>query len=194
MRELWSHRWTRALSVGVSVALVGVIAYAVVAATTTPSSPASGTFPKVPAPSALGKGHAAPTFDLTRLGGGSRVALDATKLPTIVNFFASWCHDCVAELHAFGTVSNGARGVRFVGIDSLDPSPNTTLRLLHNAHISYSIGVDRNGNVANSYLISALPVTFFVARSGVVVGELFGTATVGALDHWVRYLGGTTAS
>jgi len=185
--------WTRALVIGACVALVGFVVYAVVAATTTTANPSSGTFPKVPAPSALGAGHRAPSFELSRLGYGTAVSLGNRTLPVVINFFASWCHDCVAELHAFGEVANRSSGVRFVGIDALDPSPKTALKLLHSAHIRYPVGVDRNGNVVDRYLISALPVTFFVSRSGVVAGELFGTATVRALTEWVRYIGGKTS-
>jgi hypothetical protein len=39
-------------------------------------------------------------------------------------------------------------------------------------------------------LISGLPVTFFVSRSGVIEGEIFGTATSQELAGWVHSLGG----
>lgn len=108
-----------------------------------------------------------------------------------MNFFASWCENCVAELDAFGKVSNEATGVRFIGIDSLDSNPSLATRLLARARIAYSIGVDSNGTIASRYLVNGLPVTFFVSKSDVIEGEIIGTATSSELTEWVHRLGGS---
>lgn len=170
------------------VILLGFVSYAIVSAVT--AQPRR--FASVPPPSRLGAGRHAPTFALPALGAHSTVAFDAhDTTPVVVNFFASWCSDCVAELDAFGRVSNEASGVRFLGVDSLDSNPSLARRLLARAHVAYAVGVDRDGTVANHYLVSALPVTFFVSRSGVVKGEIFGAATSGELEAWVHRLGGS---
>ena len=109
----------------------------------------------------------------------------------IVNFFASWCANCVAELDAFASVSRQAVGARFVGVDSDDPATATVTALLRKAGIAYPIGVDRSGSIANRYLVAALPITFFIAPNGSVRGEIFGAATVSELRTWVERLGGS---
>jgi len=194
MHDLLTRRSSLVGIIGLAMATVGFISYAIVVASTNGANSTSGTFPKVPPASALGRGHRVPSFDLPRLGGGSSVSPRDGSQPIVINFFASWCHDCVAELNAFGEVSNHSSGVHFVGIDALDSNPRLALTLLRDAHIRYPIGVDSNGSIAQRYLIAALPVTFFVSRSGVVKGELIGRATVRALASWVRYLGGSTTS
>lgn len=175
-------RW---LALVACLVLVGFVAYAVVAATE--HHPAS--FPEVASPSRLRTGQRAPKFDLSRLGGGASVGLtDAGSSPTVVNFFASWCANCVAELHSFAIASRSPGDVRFVGIDSTDPDPSSAEHLLRAAGISYPVGIDRSGAVADRYLISALPVTFFIAPSGVIKGEIFGRASTAQLDAWVARL------
>jgi thiol-disulfide isomerase/thioredoxin len=106
--------------------------------------------------------------------------------PVVVNFFASWCPNCVAELAAFGSVSKHAASTRFLGIDSDDSATTTAESLLHKAGVSYPVGVDRSGAIANRYLVSALPVTFFIAPNGAVRGEIFGAATAAQLRKWVE--------
>jgi cytochrome c biogenesis protein CcmG, thiol:disulfide interchange protein DsbE len=176
--------------------LVGFVVYAIVSAATTPANPnansTSPTFPTLPPPSRLSAGRHAPAFSLRELGRARTVEFAGrSSTPVIVNFFASWCQNCVAELDAFGKVSNESTGVRFIGIDSLDSNPGLAKRLLERARISYAIGVDSNGSTANSYLIYALPVTFFVSKSGTIEGEIFGTATSSELTEWVVRLGGS---
>ena len=61
------------------------------------------TFPDPPPP-AITEGKQAPGFDLARLGGGPDVDLSGfLGKPVILNFFASWCPDCQAELSAIAT-------------------------------------------------------------------------------------------
>lgn len=183
-----SPRTYRSLAIFASLVLVGFLTYVVVSAT----HYKTGSFPTVPAPSALHDDERAPAFDLERLGGGGIVAFSGRSAqPMVVNFFASWCANCVAELDAFAAVSKQAVGTRFVGVDSDDSATATVTALLRKAGIAYPIGVDRTGSIANRYLVAALPVTFFIAPNGSVRGEIFGAATVSELRTWVGRLGGS---
>lgn len=188
MRRIDDKRLIKPVAIVATVFLVGFISYAVYSAT-------NHQLPAAAAPTRLRSGVLAPPFALRRLGASTSVALKGrSSTAVVINFFASWCSDCVAELDAFGKVSNSSSGVRFIGVDSLDSNPGLARRLLARAGIGYDVGVDPNGNVAHRYLISALPVTFFVTRSGVIKSEIFGPASAGALRAGVRQLGGATAS
>ena len=57
-----------------------------------------------------------------RVGGGPSVTLAATRgMPTVVNFFASWCPDCQSELAAFAALADRTAGhVDVIGVDSND--------------------------------------------------------------------------
>jgi thiol-disulfide isomerase/thioredoxin len=182
------RRVYRPVAIAACLALVGFITYTVVSAT----DRETGSFPNVAAPSSLHAGELAPTFDLARLGGGDRVTFagHATE-PVVVNFFASWCANCVAELDAFGSVSRAASSVRFIGIDSEDPATKTAETLLDRAGISYPVGMDPSGSIANRYLVSALPVTFLIARNGAVRSEIFGAATAAQLRTAVERIQAT---
>lgn len=61
-------------------------------------------------------------FDLPALEGEERIRLaDFSGQPVVVNFFASWCTACDAELPGFSAISRELEGeVTFVGVNALE--------------------------------------------------------------------------
>jgi thiol-disulfide isomerase/thioredoxin len=165
--------------------LVGFIVY--VATRSHHARPAP--YPVTP-PAVLAAGSQAPSFVLPRLGGGQPVSLASTRgMPTIVNFFASWCRNCQAELSAFGALSGQMAGrVAIVGVDSNDANGSAAESLLAKAKATYPVGIDSNARVATSYLLNALPVTYYLDAAGRVVHVAFGAQTLASLDHWAKAL------
>jgi cytochrome c biogenesis protein CcmG/thiol:disulfide interchange protein DsbE len=173
------------------VATAGLIAFVVTVIVSGSPSTQKKLFPD-PLPTALTTGKAAPGFALDRLGGGAKVQLSGFRgKPVIVNFFASWCPDCQAELSTIATVAREESGsINVVGVDTNDSNTSGAERLLERAGARYPVGVDPQALVATHYLIQALPVTYFLNARGLVVGETFGRLTGPELDAWVRRLGG----
>lgn len=167
------------------VALVGFTVYVV----TRPHSPRSVGYP-VTAPATLAVGSEAPPFTLPRLGGGPPVSLSGARgMPVVVNFFASWCEDCQNELTAFAALETRTAGrVSIMGVDSNDGDGSSAATLLAKVHATYPVGLDPDAKVATSYLLTALPVTYFLDAEGHVVHVAFGTQTLASLDHWVGVL------
>ena len=145
----------------------------------------------VPPPPVLRAGTMAPDFSLPALDGSSPVTLSTLRgKPVIVNFFASWCRDCRAELSAVAGVARATSGrVTVIGVDSNETSGATARQLLAAAGATYPIAVDAQAKVASQYLVQALPVTYFLNPSGQVVGAALGPQSVGSLEHWVARLG-----
>ena len=165
---------------GLLVVVAGFAIFAVVRSRTQPLV----TYPETPTPSQLPLHTVAPSFDLTRLGGGASVSLagDAHR-PTVVNFFASWCADCRQELGALAATAKSHPGVAFVGVDANDTATATAKHLVDAAGIRYPIGVDPDGTTSSAYLVADLPVTFVIDRSGHVAEKLFGAQTTASLAH-----------
>ena len=165
--------------------LVGFILFVV----TRPHHPKPVSYPVAP-PAALAVGSVAPDFTLPRLGGGAAISLSGARgTPTIVNFFASWCRNCQAELAAFAQVSARAGGkLAVIGVDSNDADTAKAQSLLAGAGATYPVAVDGAAKVATTYLLAALPVTYFLDAQGRVVHAAFGTQTLTSLNHWADAL------
>jgi cytochrome c biogenesis protein CcmG/thiol:disulfide interchange protein DsbE len=179
------ERTWKLLAVTATLLLIGFIAYVA----TRPHSPRPAAYPVTP-PATLAIGSEAPSFVLPRLGGGQPVSLARTRgTPTIINFFASWCRNCQAELSAFAALSAHAAGqVAIVGVDSNDANAAAAQRLLAGAEATYPVGVDSDAKVATSFLLNALPVTYFLDANGRVVHVAFGAQSLTSLDHWEAVL------
>lgn len=177
------------VAVVAATALVGFIVFVIVRGPSQSPTPGRSAL-ALPPPPTIKPGTAAPAFSLPALGGGDAVSLSEFRgMPVIVNFFASWCRDCRAELDAVATVARHYQGrVAVVGVDSNESSDATATRLLAAAHATYPVALDNNAKVASQYLIAALPVSYFVDADGQVVGAALGPQTVISIDHWVALL------
>ena len=128
-----------------ALALVGFIVYVA----TRPRHTRAVAFPTATA-ATLPLDSTAPGFTLPRLGGGPPVSLAAMRgTPVVVNFFASWCPDCKAELAAFAGLAARTSGrVEVIGVDANDGNGTAARRLLTGADATYPVGVDSDAKVA----------------------------------------------
>jgi cytochrome c biogenesis protein CcmG/thiol:disulfide interchange protein DsbE len=129
------------------------------------------------APGAPIPGHLAPLFTLPSTAGG-RVSLAAQRgHPVIIDFFASWCTVCRAELPMLNRVvgQDQSLGLRLLLVDYQE-SAATASHFLTSLGVNRPALLDRNGAVAQSYGVFGLPVNVFVTISGSIsaiqVGQL----------------------
>jgi cytochrome c biogenesis protein CcmG/thiol:disulfide interchange protein DsbE len=181
-----SRRFAALIATIGTLVIVGGVAFAVTSALHRDVNPPDIVLP--PASTILGKGAAAPVdYSLPSLSGKVAVSM-ASELhgrPGVINFFASWCPACQAELSAFAKASAHSGGsVAFIGVDTNDTDPGQALKLAERAGIHYAIGRDPNaGAVATAYGVNHLPTTFIVDRTGHVRDELPGQATTAELER-----------
>ncbi len=94
----------------------------------------------------------------------------------VINFWASWCGPCKAEMPALEQVSREYAGkpVTFVGVDSSDVRDHAS-KLLTDLKVTYPTVYDKagiNGGIATSWAVASLPQTWFVARDGSRSGRI----------------------
>ncbi len=177
------------VAIAAAACLVGFVLFVVTRGPTRPKEPSSAALKAAPPP-VLATGTVAPAFSLPALDGGPPVVLSAHRgSPVIVNFFASWCPDCRQELAAVASVAKSAsEHVAVLGVDSNETSDAQASRLLAAAGASYPVGLDSRATIAGRYLVSALPVTYFLDAEGRVVGAAVGPQTPSSLQRWVSRL------
>ena len=119
-------------------------------------------------------GEAAPTFVLQRLDHNDVLDLSSLRGKGVVlNFWASWCEPCKREAKTLEQSWRSYRkqGLVVIGVDANDHDSDA--RRFMRAHgITYPVVRDSNGSIAaNSYNVSDLPMTFFINRKGLLVGD-----------------------
>jgi cytochrome c biogenesis protein CcmG/thiol:disulfide interchange protein DsbE len=129
-----------------------------------------------PAPGGLAQiGGAAPAFALADLDGNPVRLSDLRGRPVIVNFWASWCGPCIDEFPALTTAaqSHQAAGLAVVGIVYRDQAEAARV-FLRRMGATWPSALDPGDRVASQFGVIGPPETFFIDRSGVIVGRQIG--------------------
>lgn len=155
-------RW-RWVAAGVALALVvAVVAWQL---TRPATNPATETAPAVAGPTA----------------GGGHYSLAAQRGHwVLVNFFASWCTDCRAELAQLTALQHRhPAGLRVVSVDGLDDSFAKADQLIREEGGSWPLVNDQAA--LSAYRVTSLPQSFLVDPDGRVTRHVFGGVTAKGL-------------
>ena len=107
--------------------------------------------------------------------------------PVVVNFFASWCPTCIAEMPDFETVyQNVNADVEFLGL-AMQDRVESAEELVEQTGISYPVGTDQQGEVFALFGGLGMPTTVFIDGDGAVAkvhsGQLDDTALADLIDE-----------
>jgi cytochrome c biogenesis protein CcmG/thiol:disulfide interchange protein DsbE len=128
-------------------------------------------------------GHRAPVFALASLSGGDTIRLSQYRGQVVVlNFWASWCNDCVAEHAALSQAWSRYRdqGMVVLGVVYQD-APTSARRFARELGDQWPQAVDTESRTAIAYGVRGVPETFFVSPDGRVVAQHSGAVTYGLL-------------
>lgn len=123
------------------------------------------------------RGRPLPDAALTSLETGEAARWDADGRPLVINFWASWCTPCRAEMPAFEQVHQqlGDR-VAIVGVTD-ETDHGDAAGAAERAGVSYPLLVDVEQTLLIDLAISGLPGTVFVDADGTVLGRHLGALT-----------------
>jgi len=133
-------------------------------------------------------GYLAPGFTLsTTLG--DEISLDQyLGQPVVLNFWASWCPPCRAEIPHFREASLKYNGqATILGIDQGEP-PSVVSDFGNLMGITYPLLVDQDNQVNRLYGVAALPTTIFVDATGVVNEVYTGIVNLAVLQDRIEKL------
>jgi peroxiredoxin len=133
-------------------------------------------------------GYLAPDFTLQTIQGESVTLSDLRGQPVIVNFWATWCPPCRAEMPDFQSVHQDYNGrVTLLGVNQGETAPVITT-FAAEVGITYPMLVDADSAVNQTYGIRALPTTIFVDADGVVREVYSGILNKAILESRVENL------
>lgn len=162
MRSLRSNRLYRSIFFGaiLTLSLVWILTSRVPADSTS--------IRRIAAPH---QGFISPDFSLPSYD-GEEISLSELKgRPVVMNFWATWCPPCRAEMPAMQRVFRDYedRGLIVLAVNSINQdSLNAVGEFIEQYGLTFPILLDDQGVVANEYQIRSLPTTFFIDSKGVI--------------------------
>jgi cytochrome c biogenesis protein CcmG/thiol:disulfide interchange protein DsbE len=124
----------------------------------------------------------APAFALRALDGAEVRLADLRGRPVLINFWGSWCVQCLRELRTLAEVRRSRPGFDVVGIVFRDP-PQQAQEAARAAGADWPQLVDPGERVARAYGVDSAPATFVVKADGTIAALLVGPVTKAIIER-----------
>ena len=166
----------RAAAPAIAAAVLAAVAVGLIAVRTVVHTAASEVADQSVAPRlrvGTDPGAVAPAFAARPYRGEAPITLERFRgHPIVLNFWASWCPPCRAEMPALEAAYQKyrARGVVVIGIDGATDTWTASRAFLAGQKVTYPVGRDEAGRIAQAYHVTGLPTTFFIGADGRVAG------------------------
>ncbi len=125
-------------------------------------------------------GNLAPDFQLNDLDGQAVALSDFRGRPVLVNFWASWCPPCRAEMPFIQDIYANRKwadeGLVMLALD-IGESPPTVREFVKNYGLTFPVLLDTNRDVSLEYRVAAIPTTFLIDRDGIIQEIRIGAFT-----------------
>jgi len=108
-----------------------------------------------------------PNFELPDLEGKLHSLDEYRGKVVLLNFWATWCPPCVAEMQDLQKVHQSlqSKGLVVVGI-SLDKNPEKLRNFIEKEKLTFPIFRDALGGTVSRFDVKGFPETFFIGRDG----------------------------
>ena len=139
-------------------------------------------FSPLPALEAAAAGNAqeslnpAPTFELPDINGKKISLSDFKGKVVLLNFWATWCDPCKAEMPSLNNLYAAFKNEGFVVLAvSIDPSEKPVKSFVSEKGVSFPVLMDPEKEVYfDQYAVFAMPTSFLIDRKGMIAEKFMG--------------------
>ncbi|MNO22399.1 Thiol-disulfide oxidoreductase ResA [compost metagenome] len=128
------------------------------------------------------KEQRAPDFQLTDLTGNPVQLSDYRGKKVLVNFWATWCPPCKAEMphmqRFYEDFSDDEVVVLGVNMTSIDKGMEAIEAFTKEYGLTFPIVLDQQGDVMDTYQITGYPTTYAIDQEGIIRAKF-----IGAIDY-----------
>ena len=132
----------------------------------------------------LATGVRAPDFVLAYPDGTRSSLSDLRGQPVLINFWASWCAPCRAEMPELVDAfqQHKDQGLVVIGVNQQE-SEDKALQFMQEFGIEFPVALDSRGDLASLYVARGLPTTYFIDRDGNIAEQWRGLLTADLLQE-----------
>ena len=127
-------------------------------------------------------GEPAPGFRLQLEDGRSVALADLRGRPVMLNFWATWCGPCRAEMPDIVAASEQDDELVVIAVN-VQEDRSTARPFAQEFAMSMPVGMDEAGELRNSYGLRGMPTSVFIDREGTVASIWTGLLTQDRLDE-----------
>jgi len=136
----------------------------------------SGCSPALNVPDSAGTGKGpAPDFELENIAGGKTAAMELKGKVLVVDFWATWCEPCIAEIPKFNKIAEEYKGkdVQIVGI-TVESARDTIKPKVIETGMRYTVLVGNDAVVDGFGGLIGFPTTFVVTKDWKIYKKYMG--------------------
>lgn len=114
-------------------------------------------------------GNLAPDFQLYGLDGKPISLSNLHGKPVLLNFWATWCSPCRAEMPYLQQVYEewSAKGLVLLAINKGENAAQVR-EFMQSYNLSFPVLLDTGESIAQKYNIRGIPTTFFIDKDGII--------------------------
>jgi len=115
-------------------------------------------------------------FTLPLLAGGNADLSSYRGKVVILNFWATWCPPCRAEMPSMETLYRrfNNQGLVILAVD-VGEDALVVQRFIRSGGYTFPVLLDSDNKVSSVYGIEAIPTTFIIDREGKIIGRVVGS-------------------
>lgn len=121
-------------------------------------------------------GHTAPDFELTTLT-GERIKLSDYRGQTVIlNFWATWCPPCRAEMPHMQSFHENQPNIVLLAVNltKQDKGIGTITEFVEDYGLTFTIPLDENGKIGELYQINTIPTSYIINPDGIIREKVIG--------------------
>ena len=140
-------------------------------------------------PKVAASGNSAPDFTVTDIEGKKLSLSDYKGKVVLLNFWATWCTPCRAEIPAFVEMQqkNGPQGFQVIGI-SMDDEAKPVREFYQKLNMNYPVAVGDDKLAQSFGGVLGLPISFLIDREGRIAAQYVGATDISVIEKAIADL------
>ncbi|HSJ37891.1 MAG TPA: redoxin domain-containing protein [Planococcus sp. (in: firmicutes)] len=145
----------------------------------------------LPTDEGLAKGEKAPDFELTTLAGEPVKLSDYKGKKVILNFWATWCPPCRAEMPDMQKYyEEQAQGenveILAVNLTTADKGMDAINAFVEEFSLTFPVPMDIKGEIGDIYQAAAIPTTYMIDTEGRVQNKIVGPMNEQMMEDFIE--------
>ncbi|MHA6252537.1 redoxin domain-containing protein [Oceanobacillus sp. CAU 1775] len=129
-------------------------------------------------------GNLAPDFQLATLNGEEAALSDYSGKKVMINFWATWCPPCRAEMPDMEKFYNDTEvEILAINLTETEAHPGQVQQFADEYDLTFPILLDEIIEVAKVYAIQPVPTSYMVDTEGIIQYKTFGPLTYDQMVH-----------